>query len=737
MANLDLFGNNNPTDLTMNSDQVPAFDLPNQKKEQEIKDLPKTSPVRETDNHAIKYVISADRAPELKKILDKMVDTAAKKGFPKMHYTLTKPYLIKDPNDSDELISISVIDVTVHYPAFGLGDYRLLAKLDHVSAAAPLLSRVTNFDEIPKRFLAENCPPNCDHCAQNRNRNITWLLKHKETGQVSQIGSSCVSEYTKYDSADAYLTYFSLIIEDLPKIIGAFDPFYEEGMGTRVNGYAETKIILATALAVMHREGSGYISSSKGNELNCLSTSELVANALFGQKKIISRLEISHFFEEAENIIDWAKTVGLPEKFKNTAYGHNQTALINAGGADEKRLPLIVSLIPFYQNNLSEKNRLDSQKVSTHQGVEKEKITRTLTCFNQFENNSQWGTNTTKIFSDEDGNIYKYTSGSHNHLAIKGQPYEAKMTVKEHALYKGVPQTVITRVNFPAIDALTDFCETTDLKKAAKYLAAIPADLKVKEHNGKITTWFNHFTDGSHGFRGAKSKDSILAEKLQLIFEDKNHSQHVEHYVSSAENLLDYITVLQTEDGIVNRLIETARKAGGKFEIENSEAGVCNTNILTSACAIVDRLTQDEFKLAQRYLGYLGNYYHNIPTISDEFIARAVNFIEKHRQVHSNIHWHLNLKIDNQNDFVLVFSKDLDQAEIILNSSEESKTIALPREGMFAEYNGTRYSLDNVNSRNSLALAIHNSSLPDAPHLDKGISFIQLGSSGSCGSGFS
>lgn len=740
MNNFDLFGDlsstelNNPNQNTESSDWLLDVLSNAENAGHDSKQISE----KPLDAAAQKYRVLSDRLPDVIKILDKMVKTAEKKGFPLMHYSATEPFLIPDPNDRDELLSLSVADVIVHFPAFELGNYIVLGKLDHVSAETPLLSHVTDFSAIPDKFLQPNCPPNCDHCEQTRNRNTTWLFRHKDTGDVTQIGSSCVDEYTKYNSADAFLQYYNLLVDDLPRIFGAIDPFYEEGLSSGIPGYASARIILATTLSVMHREGTGYISSSKAYELGVTSTSDLVSNALFGKKKMINKLNISPFFEEADRIVEWEKNEGIPEKFKQSEYGHNQRALMRSGGADEKKIGIVVSLVAFYLSSLETKKRLESQGKSTNQGVEKEKITRILTCYNQYENSSQWGITTTKLYSDTEGNIYKYKSGSHNPLALKMVPYEAKMTVKSHEEYKGIAQTNITRVTFPALDAFEGFIESKDPKKFGKLLSAIPHDLHVKDFDGNVSHWFSYFLASNSGFRMHRTDSELIAEKIRSVFDHPAHTENALHYPVLTDDFIDNVLLLKVDSSAANGLIDVARNAGGLFYIEKEEGGVNNGNIITAVNSLCGRYLAEDFQYAQRYLAALARFYDEIPLINDAFAEKVAAYVnEQNSWANTNVTYNSALYIDADNRLVFVSSSTHDKADILFCEGSEIRHDVYHFGEDSPLYLEKPKNWVNSKERTYFALSQHNKQCSGSHSFVNGTSRIQAGSSGSFGSGFS
>ncbi|ELP5901918.1 hypothetical protein QTV49_003919 [Vibrio vulnificus] len=112
-----------------------------------------------------------------------------------------------------------------------INGFSLVAKIEHGFKDGKHLNTVypEYFGVYPEDVVSKisegvvNCPPNCQHCETNRNRNTTFLLHSEEPNQkghhILQVGSTCVDDFLGDSSLESIL-YTSKLID----ISAGFDP---------------------------------------------------------------------------------------------------------------------------------------------------------------------------------------------------------------------------------------------------------------------------------------------------------------------------------------------------------------------------------------------------------------------------------------------------------------------------------------------------------------------------------
>ena len=80
---------------------------------------------------------------------------------------------------------------------------------------------------------------------------------------------------------------------------------------------------------------------------------------------------------------------------------------------------------------------------SQFQGTVGERLDRTLTVVKAITSDGYYGASTFHVFEDSEKNIYTWSTSARS--LEPGETYEIRGSVKEHTVYKGVNQTVLTR----------------------------------------------------------------------------------------------------------------------------------------------------------------------------------------------------------------------------------------------------------------------------------------------------
>lgn len=581
------------------------------------------------------YLIPSDRRDDLTRLMNKMVAKGKKANLPLMTYYIEEAPPLTDPNNEDFVMPR--MRVSVWNPLVDVGDYRLLAKLDHSEGGTPLIVRTASFNDIPEQFLSAGCKPDCDHCKSNRDRKFTFLLQHRQNGDVKQIGTSCVSEFTRNDSASALLEYFAVTGETLNMILFAIERETEDGFGSGklvYDGIKPEKIVAAT-LAVMARCGNEYLSKSRAMELGALSTTDLVANYFYGKTRLISRLDMTGYLNQARDILEWEKQDLIDPRFRNTELGHNQKVLSRSESVPSQKMGFVCSLVPMYMKYMEDQKKKAFDKASSHQFNVGDKVATRLTGYKKFSYDNQWGSVYGQLYHDQSGNVYKYQTASPNRLAALHVEYDVKATIKDHGEYNDIKQTVLTRVSYPALAAFEKLEKETDPKKLNKILKEIPHDLLVRDRNGHTVPWFKQIFESGYGFASL--------EALAAICKHPNHHPHLESYFSQAPDFLDCLAYRNGDFALKKGIFDLARPRGAHFDIERMEGGVNNANLEDTLSFLHD------IKDKQNYLKFLAIAYNDVPQITDSLVG-GLNELKQKQP------WGVNpvFRVDADNKYIVI-----------------------------------------------------------------------------------
>lgn len=71
-----------------------------------------------------------------------------------------------------------------------------------------------NAKDIPPKYRELEDPSNCEHCSTKRKRNKTFVIRNKDTEEVLQVGSSCMTDFIDKEDL-AFLMTYTKVKEDI------------------------------------------------------------------------------------------------------------------------------------------------------------------------------------------------------------------------------------------------------------------------------------------------------------------------------------------------------------------------------------------------------------------------------------------------------------------------------------------------------------------------------------------
>ena len=96
-------------------------------------------------------------------------------------------------HDTGKSVRVCYAQIAVDGRPVVLNGWRFIATLQHVAEVDGNLVRVVPGVELPVHYRSER--PGCDHCRTVRKRNDTYVVRHTETGDYRQVGSSCLRDF--------------------------------------------------------------------------------------------------------------------------------------------------------------------------------------------------------------------------------------------------------------------------------------------------------------------------------------------------------------------------------------------------------------------------------------------------------------------------------------------------------------------------------------------------------------
>ena len=290
---------------------------------------------------------------------------------------------------------------------------------------------VTNFGSYQAGKEWYTAKPKCDHCHINRHRKTTYLVKN-ESGEIRQVGSSCLMDYTGISPVTAVLwAEIKVMSEDEVRCSKAE---WERGIYTRI--YSVRNIIALSYDAIKK------YSYRKSGEL--YSTRDIVTKSVMFYKR-----PSKDGLKEADRIIDWLR---------------RQSELLDTGRADwDKTNDIVKHCIPLVLFGYAKTNQIgwlaylpvlyrktkeyNAQKAwsvrSGYVGEAGDYITIKIKSINLLKSwENQWGLTYLYKIVDTDDNVFIWYAPSVCE-ATSGESIRAM--VKGHNEWHSTKETIITK----------------------------------------------------------------------------------------------------------------------------------------------------------------------------------------------------------------------------------------------------------------------------------------------------
>ncbi|UQN30525.1 hypothetical protein [Brachybacterium kimchii] len=296
-------------------------------------------------------------------------------------------------------------------------------------------------------------PGRCDHCGQFRERNQTFLVSNPETGEMLQVGSTCVQAFLGVKPKGLWALGVDLTDE-------IDDDMRSEPAPVRV---MDNRELIARSM-VASDNGKRFVGRGTAVEWGTVSTVDSL-DGMFEYRRgdsPESRLEKDELRAQAQSlmadgtvddVIAAAREVGA-----DTDYGRNLTTLLDNGFVSEKGMGTVASAVAVYGRKQREAAREQAQEDRVQSaaagfiGEEKDRLRDIpVTITNIYEGTQQqyaWphGDEPFQLITmrTEDGHEVVWRTTNLVDLEI-GTSTVLTGTVKSHEQYRGVDQTKVIR----------------------------------------------------------------------------------------------------------------------------------------------------------------------------------------------------------------------------------------------------------------------------------------------------
>ncbi len=350
--------------------------------------------------------------------------------------------------EGEELLHLNRI--ALEYPIISLGPWKVLGKIEPLGEGRITFAATEVETELQQLAAYRASEPCCEHCHTKRRRKETYVVRHAETGETKQIGSTCLQDFTGIDPAKV------LFLAQMYAAVGAIDDDYEHFIGGVAGDHGVRPVdYLRDVLFVAEWEG-GFVSSARAKEEFLNPTyrlaKELVGNVI-GKGEFADRYRESRarLLASAQRVIDWWRDFEPTSEFERTA---QQVVTAESVPFENKFLAIAAASIPARERAL--KKALTQEAIaahpSEHVGTEGEKMQQAMRLTGCHAFDSAYGRAYFVNFVDAAGNKYSWKTASPPDEVFDGEAtakwFDGRFKIKDHDEYRGEKITTITRVKF-------------------------------------------------------------------------------------------------------------------------------------------------------------------------------------------------------------------------------------------------------------------------------------------------
>lgn len=318
-----------------------------------------------------------------------------------------------------------VVEMTGVAPSYD--GWEFLGKIEKLPTGN-VLSAVPG-KEIPVAY--NSAEPACDHCKTRRSRKFTYIVAKGE--EVKQVGHQCIRDFLGHQSPEHIAAMCELVLsmKDAGEEFG--------GWGGRSDGLP-TQGLVAMSVAVARKFGW------KPKMAEC-STKDMVMTQIFGRKDLKREDRITPSESDvalASTIIEWIKNVSDDSQFLT-----NLKVVCAESVVRSRHFGLVVASYVAYDKVVGDplKFKAEGSDVKNeHFGVVGARDTYDLTVVEARQIEGSFGTTTIVKFLDADKRLAVWFASGAREFEV-GTAVKAKATVKKHDQYKGLCQTILTRVS--------------------------------------------------------------------------------------------------------------------------------------------------------------------------------------------------------------------------------------------------------------------------------------------------
>lgn len=326
--------------------------------------------------------------------------------------------------EQERKIHQNIYTVVIEYAPLMLGDYSLIAALNHKENLINLAPNESLDADVAQDYLSD-C--NCEHCDRNIKRNDTFIIRNNEKDTLHKVGRNCLALYTGIDAenilkmSDAYM-----FMSELTEYDDIEDAFFERAPS---NDYVD----LVGYLAFVHYS---ILQNGWNNSNSVAPTKEDAFFFMNEFKKEKQTLDKQHY-DIAYKAISFVQ-----QHTENSNYINNLQSICENQFVTLRSCGYAASIVQFYLTDIAKHDEKAVEQEVLYNCEVGARIEFTATVVFSYNFNTRFGTSTLYILEDTNGILYKWTTGTY---LAKDTEYILYGTITEVEEYRDRVQTVVKR----------------------------------------------------------------------------------------------------------------------------------------------------------------------------------------------------------------------------------------------------------------------------------------------------
>ena len=380
------------------------------------------------------WFLNADELAATRAKIAKLQQRSTRKGFTGLIDVAAVPATRSSTSAGGLPVTVHGFDVTITGEPPRYQGWRFVAAVDAVEGGTILRYPPGSTAEVPNDRIR---PGECDHCHTTRTRRSTVLVSHDYTGQLLQVGRSCLKDFLGHNTLPVFFTH-----DEIANTLGG-------SLAGTPSAWDVHSVLTYAAAAV---EAFGWTPAS-ASEHGRVPTRDLVRLALVGGRGADQlRDQLAPHLADAT-----ARAPQLCDDLLNgltgsSGYEANLVSVLRGAAVDARHVGLAVSAIPAHQRLQADRQleavRQDAAQKVDYTGTVGEKVTLsgTVRTALRVDGYTYRSPDQVMLVVDCGTAVAKMiTSAAWAYQVKVGHPLTVTGTVKAHSEWNGIKQTVLSR----------------------------------------------------------------------------------------------------------------------------------------------------------------------------------------------------------------------------------------------------------------------------------------------------